>query len=521
MKLTIDQHEIDVTPGTTLLEAARTLGIDIPTMCYLDGHHNHPSCYICVVEDVRSGRLVPSCAMPAEEGMVILSGSPAVLKSRKDALELLLSEHVGDCQAPCQLTCPAGMDIPLMNRLIAAGRTKVALEVVRREIALPLVLGYICPAPCEKGCKRKYIDSPVQICLLKRFTAMDKSLREEIRVTNQRTGKRVAVIGSGPAGLAAAFHSLLLGHETIVFDKSDQPGGALRYAIPDDLLPKEMLDADIDVIRLLGGRFEMNSTVGREEFETIRREFDAVILATGFTEDHPADAFGLAPVDRNSLVDRKSMATSLPGVFGCGSLISEQLLSVRSVDQGKRAAWAAHRYMTGEIVIPEGYTFRSVISGFLPEEKEEYLKEATRDTAVDLPAGYLDGFNKEEARREAARCLHCDCRKQDDCKLRIHSEAYEADRKKYPAAVRKPVTRNVQHDLVVYEPGKCIRCGLCISIAAQKRESLGLTFIGRGFDVRVAVPFSESLDKALAETSVECSEACPTGAIARKLRIEN
>jgi predicted molibdopterin-dependent oxidoreductase YjgC len=157
-----------------------------------------------------------------------------------------------------------------------------------------------------------------------------------------------------------------------------------------------------------------------------------------------------------------------------------------------------------------------VISGFLPEEKEEYLKEATPDHAVDPSAGYLAGFTEEEARREAARCLHCDCRKQDDCKLRIHSEVYYSDRKRFAGSARRPVTRNVQHDLVVYEPGKCIRCGRCVSITAMRKESLGLTFVGRGFDVRVAAPFGEALGNALAETAVECAEACPTGAISMK-----
>ena len=100
-------------------------------------------------------------------------------EARKTALELLLSEHVGDCEAPCQITCPAHMDIPLMNRLLARGKFAEALQVVKKDIALPSVLGRICPAPCEGACRRRSVDEAVSICLLKRF-AGDEDL--EVRI---------------------------------------------------------------------------------------------------------------------------------------------------------------------------------------------------------------------------------------------------------------------------------------------------------------------------------------------------
>ena len=116
------------------MEAAASLGIEIPSMCYLPGHSNHPTCMVCLVKDEDTGKFFPSCAMPVLEGMIINTGSPDVIEARKEALELLLSDHVGDCEAPCRRSCPAFMDIPLMNRLIAAGDFKSALKVVREEI---------------------------------------------------------------------------------------------------------------------------------------------------------------------------------------------------------------------------------------------------------------------------------------------------------------------------------------------------------------------------------------------------
>jgi predicted molibdopterin-dependent oxidoreductase YjgC len=167
--LKINNIDIKVPEGTSVLEAAKMVDIVIPSMCYLHGYGNHPSCMVCLVKDKKTGHLQPSCALKVAEGMEIITDDPDVKEARKEALELLLSDHVGDCEAPCSLACPANMNIPEMNRLIAAGDFSASLQVVKEEIALPYVLGYICPAPCEKACRRKQIDEAVSICLLKRY----------------------------------------------------------------------------------------------------------------------------------------------------------------------------------------------------------------------------------------------------------------------------------------------------------------------------------------------------------------
>jgi len=514
MQITIDDIFIEVQPGMTVLQAAAAAGIEIPSMCYREGYVNRPSCMVCVVKDLDSGKIIPSCAWPVAEGMRISASGGEVMQARREALELLLSDHVGDCEAPCRLSCPAFMDIPRMNRLIAAGRIAEALQVVREEIALPLALGYICPAPCENACRRKKVDQPVSICLLKRYTAMDEEIRRAgLSPSEKPTGKRVAVIGTGPAGLSAAFFLLQMGHACVLFDKSELPGGALRYSIPDDLLPKDMLDADIESIRLLGGTFRLGKEIDRKSWEeVIRKEFDAVILATGFQEDHPVEAFQLQPVKEGQMVDKKRMNTSVPGVFGCGSIISEQLLSVRSVAQGKRAALEADAWLKGDSA-PRKSRFNSAIGPMDKTELEQYMQEASRDVRIDPGKGYLAGFSEQEAMQEALRCMHCDCRKPDSCKLRLYADQYGADRKRFAPAERNRLVRNLQHELVVYEPEKCIRCGLCIGITQKEAEPLGLAFVGRGFDVRVGTPFSASLQESLTRVAEACVEACPTGAL--------
>ena len=205
-KLTIDNREVEVPGGATILDAAEKLGIDIPTMCFMKGCQPSTSCMVCVVKVEGRAVLLPACGTLAEEGMRVVSDCEEVHEARKTALELLLSDHVGDCLGPCHVICPAEMNIPLMIRQIAAGQMRDAIETVKNDIALPAVLGRICPKPCERGCRRAAIDDAVSICLLKRYVAdVDlESAKPYSPVCESKQNKRVAVIGAGPAGLAAA-----------------------------------------------------------------------------------------------------------------------------------------------------------------------------------------------------------------------------------------------------------------------------------------------------------------------------
>ena len=501
IKLTVNNTEIEVEDGTSVMQAAASIGIQIPSMCYLKDHSCHPSCMVCLVKDQRTGNLFPSCAMPCGSGMQLITNSPDVLAARKEALELLLSDHVGDCEAPCRLSCPAFMNIPLMNRLIAVGNIQTALEVVLEEIALPLVMGYICAAPCEKACHRKSLDGAVSICLLKRFTAVGSNRSIPQLPLTEKSGKKVAVIGTGPAGLSAAFYLLKSGHTCILFDKNSQPGGTLRYEIPDEILPGTMLDADIDVIRRMGGQFIMNHSVTKENWNDFQENFDAVILAAGIKDEESKRVFG---------------EVFPQNVFTCGSFIREQKMAIRSAAQGKSAAMKASSYLSGTSET-HGIKFNSRINKITQSELLEYLKESTDDNRFEPEKGFLNGFNSKEAIQEAKRCLHCDCRKAGTCKLRNYSDEYKADRNHFAASERKLLTKSYQHDLVVYEPQKCIRCGLCVEIAGEDRESAGLTYIGRGFDVEIGVPFNESIKKALTSKAEACVKACPTAALSFKI----
>ena len=521
IRLKIDHKDIEAPEGTTILEAARMAGVNIPSMCNLQGYENHPSCMVCLVKDNRTEAFVPSCAVKVTNGMEISASDPEVLVARRQALELLLSDHIGDCEAPCSLACPAGMNIPLMNRLIGEGRFTDALAVVKEEIALPYVLGYICPAPCEKACRRKQIDDAVSVCLLKRFSAAEgvdnkaSSSAGNLKNNPEASDKKVAVIGSGPAGLAAAYYLQDFGYSCTVYDKSPEPGGTLRYSIPEENLPKNIIDQEVEIIRAMGASFHFNTLITEQLFNAqIKGVFDAVVIATGdiATENQLANLITVAK--SGYLVNEKDMSSSVPGIFICGSAIRPHKMAVRSVAHGKTAAESVHHYLQLMHFEKPAKMFNSRFEKLLPAEYGEYLKESTTAGRVIPAGGFTEGFSRDEAIREALRCLHCDCRKQDTCKLRIHADEYKIDRKRYQVGDRRTMFKQLQHDCVVFEPEKCIKCGLCVDISAKEGEKYGLAFEGRGFDVFVNVPLGTSFKEGLSHAAEKCAAACPTGALA-------
>jgi ferredoxin len=514
-KITIDGREVQVDAGATILDAAEKLGIVIPTMCHLRGHEATTSCMVCVVKVAGVGGLVPACGTPVRDGMQIESESEQVLETRKAALELLLSDHIGDCMGPCQMGCPARMDIPLMIRQIAAGQLKEAIATVKRDIALPATLGRICPAPCEKVCRRKQHDDAVSICLLKRHVAdVDLQSNQSYSPTmTPKRGKRVAIIGAGPAGLAAAYYLQQDGFDCTVFDEHDEPGGMLRYAVTERALPRNVLNAEISQIEKLGVTFKLRTRVGIAVLlEEIREQFGVVFLATGELKAGDADALGIETSSDGVKIDPKTGATSIPGVFAGGDVVRKRRLAVRAVADGKEAAESIRQFLAGERVVGPAKLFNSRMGKLDGVEMELFLRSASPQPR-STPFRPIDGFTRDEARVEALRCLRCDCGKSDDCLLRRHAQAYDARQTRYKAE-RGPFTQQSQHPGIVYEPGKCIDCGICIQTASSLGEKLGLAFVGRGFDVRVAVPFGESLAEGLKVAAAECVKACPTGALA-------
>jgi len=502
----IDGRRVDVPAGSTILDAARSLGIDIPTLCYRPGLDPETSCMVCVVKLKDPDRIVPSCAALARDGLVVESDTEEIREARRTALELLLGDHLGDCVAPCEAVCPASLRIPKMLRRIRAARLDEAIAIARDDLVLPATLGCICPAPCVKGCRRGTIDDGVAIPMLHRFVA-DRDLAAGAPWLPERrpaTGKRVAIVGAGPAGLAAAYALLAQGHACVIFDERDEPGGMLREGVDPSKLPRDLLRAEIATIERLGAEFRCRTRVGEAiSLGDLRCTFDAVAIAIGEVKEGDAERLGLVASKAGIDADRETYATALPGVFAAGGALRKLRMAVRAVADGKAVAASIGRFLAGEE--PRGRPKRlSVHIGRMDaDEAKLFLREAS-----DSPRAAA-----EDAVGEAARCLHCDCRRAESCALRRWAEACGAEVNRWKGDGRRRFEQR-EGAGILYEPGKCIDCGICVAIAEAAREPLGLTFVGRGFDVRVGVPFDGSLAEALRKTAAECARACPTGALA-------
>ena len=275
-----------------------------------------------------------------------------------------------------------------------------------------------------------------------------------------------------------------------------------------------VIDADIGPILQLGVELCMEIRVaGKEAMGDLTAEFDAILIAAGSTAKEQAEQWGLKTGPRGIHASKQTYRTNIDGTFAAGGAIRGKAMVVRSVADGKEAAVGIDQYLAGLPVTGPSKPFNTRIGKLEPDELAQAVAVGSPSERQDPAAGPLEGFTAEEAVEQARRCLHCDCRAIVSCKLRKYAGLYHADPKHY-AAQRRPLRLDLRHDVVIFEPGKCIDCGVCIEIAAAAGEPLGLTFIGRGFDVRVGVPLDGSLRDALKKVAAECAAACPTAAIA-------
>lgn len=163
MNIIIDNKPIEVLPGETIIETARRMGCAIPSLCYARGAKHKSSCMVCAVKNCSTGQIIPSCTTSPSEGMEIDTVSEEVRTVRALSLELLLSDHRADCEAPCSLVCPQGLDIEQALGWYDAGRHAEAFALVAVSFRLPDVACDTCKAPCEKACRRGTVDQPVSI----------------------------------------------------------------------------------------------------------------------------------------------------------------------------------------------------------------------------------------------------------------------------------------------------------------------------------------------------------------------
>ena len=513
--ITIDGRPVEVQPGESILAAARKLTIDIPTLCYLEKCGPLNSCQVCLVK--LNGKLVPSCGTKVAPGMMVESETEEVHEARRTALELLFSDHVGDCLSPCHRLCPLQLNIPVMLRHIGAGRMQDAALLVRQTLPLAGVLGRLCHHPCEQGCRRGNWDSPAAIKDLERHVTdwefgfgVLPMMKAAPVIEPPISGKRVVVIGAGPTGLAAAHHLARQGHQVTVVDRRANAGGTLRE-VAEETLPAAVLTNELTTLAHLGIEFKPNVELGRDvTLDGLARGFDAILLAIGEVTQAEGDALGL-PMNGNAVkADPNTCRLSLEKAFATGSAVRPQKQLIRAMAEGRAAAECVDRFLKGQPPRRPEKPFSSIMGRMEPGELRQFLRTASATQRMSCDR--CTSVTRVMASSEAARCLHCDCHSSGNCVLQHYAQVYGANAGRFRSE-RREFEQQLQPGGILFEPGKCILCGICVKLTEQAAEPLGLTFIGRGFDVRVSAPFSQAIEAGLQKVAAECVAHCPTGAL--------
>ncbi|HQM79678.1 MAG TPA: FAD-dependent oxidoreductase [Candidatus Syntrophosphaera sp.] len=284
IEVILNGKKIESEAGITILELAKRNNIEIPTLCNDEELNPYGSCWVCLVEVKGRKGFVTSCGTTITPGMEIITDSQEIRTARKMALELLVSNHYADCEAPCKLACPALVDVQSYVSLIANGQYHDAVKVIKKTLPMPLSIGRVCPAFCEKECRRQIVDESIAIRQLKRFAA-DEDLNDVwsyVPEKKESTGKKVVIIGAGPSGLTCGYYLSNLGHQVKVFESALEAGGWLRYGIPEYRLPKDILDKEIELMCSNGMEIEYGIKLGRDiNLNELSRIYDAVYLAIG------------------------------------------------------------------------------------------------------------------------------------------------------------------------------------------------------------------------------------------------
>ena len=281
-------------------------------------------------------------------------------------------------KAPCKEACPAGVDVPRYLRLIVAGKYPEALAVIRESIPFPAICGYVCPGPCEVKCQLAQVtDAPEAIRVLKRFVADHASGKRQDHRRMPATGKKVAIVGSGPAGLTAAYYLAMQGHRPTVFEALPETGGMMRVGIPAYRLPRAVLDAEIEEIIKAGIDVKTGTRIESPD-NLLAQGYDAAFLAVGA---HRGVRMGIAGEDSPGVIDALSFLRAVN--LGKNPTLGKSVAVVGGGNSAVDASRTALRLGTKEVTVVYRRT-RAEMRAY-PEEINEAIREGVKIVFMATP----------------------------------------------------------------------------------------------------------------------------------------
>jgi NADH-quinone oxidoreductase subunit F len=335
------------------------------------------------------------------------------LKHFRHEYEQHIREHrcaAGVCTAlqlsPCENTCPLNMNIPGFLQLLKEDRLEDAFEQVVMDNPLPASTGRVCQHSCENRCRRAGADASVNMRETHRYIAdmaynsdlAKKVLKRILKRKRAATGKKIAVVGAGPAGLSGAFYLALLGHKVTVYDSAPNAGGMLRYALPEYRLPKDVVDKEVAFIRATGVHFKFNTTLGKTlKFEQLEKQHDAVLLALGTWQE---TLLGIPGEDARGLYPSLEFLNA--SAYGQKPPLGKKVVIIGGGNSAIDAARTSMR-MGAEVTIVYRRSREDMPA--IPEETRQAIEEGARLITMAAPVRIITDKNRRITGLETAKTV--------------------------------------------------------------------------------------------------------------------